>query len=174
MSVLCMVAAKIWRALRARAAWSCLLTVLVAAAAEPATAQNQSRNSSQSPSPEAVSAPSPAAVVLAAGGIERAAALAQPRSAPPSPSTPAAGSGFASAQGQAAGQSSKDAAAAPENAIAGECAELLKMATDLKAAVDKTTKDTLSVPVVRKAGEIEALARKLRSQDKTRHETANQ
>jgi hypothetical protein len=45
---------------------------------------------------------------------------------------------------------------------AGEAAELLKMATSLKAEVDKTTKDTLSVAVVRKAGEIEQLAHKVR------------
>lgn len=47
--------------------------------------------------------------------------------------------------------------------IASECANLLKMATDLKAEVDKTTKDTLSVTVVRKAGEIEQLAHKVRT-----------
>jgi len=36
------------------------------------------------------------------------------------------------------------------------------MATDLKAAVDKTTQDTLSVTVVRKANQIEEFARKVR------------
>ncbi len=48
------------------------------------------------------------------------------------------------------------------NQVADECASLLKLATDLKAEVDKTTKDELSVGVVRKAGEIEQLARKVR------------
>lgn len=47
--------------------------------------------------------------------------------------------------------------------VADEAASLLKMATDLKAAVDKTTKDTLSVGVVRKAGAIEQLAHKVRT-----------
>jgi hypothetical protein len=47
--------------------------------------------------------------------------------------------------------------------IAGECADLLKMATDLKFEVGKTTKDTLSVTVVRKASEIEQLAHKVRT-----------
>ena len=47
--------------------------------------------------------------------------------------------------------------------ITSECADLLKMALDLKAEVDKTTKDTLSVTVVRKASEIEQLARKVRT-----------
>lgn len=46
--------------------------------------------------------------------------------------------------------------------IASECADLLKMATALKTEVDKTTKDTLSVTVVRKAGQIEQLAHKVR------------
>lgn len=47
--------------------------------------------------------------------------------------------------------------------VADEAADLLKMATDLKAAVDKTTKDTLSVGVIRKAGQIEQLAHKVRT-----------
>ena len=47
--------------------------------------------------------------------------------------------------------------------IASQCANLLKLATDLKAEVDKTTKDTLSVTVVRKAREIEQLAHKVRT-----------
>jgi hypothetical protein len=46
-----------------------------------------------------------------------------------------------------------------KRAIANQCADLLKMATDLKAAVDKSSKDTLSVTVVKKAGEIEQMAR---------------
>lgn len=46
---------------------------------------------------------------------------------------------------------------------ASEAADLLKMASALKTEVDKTTKDTLSVTVVRKAGEIEQLAHKVRT-----------
>jgi hypothetical protein len=42
--------------------------------------------------------------------------------------------------------------------IADESAKLLKLAADLKAEVDKTTKDTLSINVIRKADEIEKLA----------------
>jgi hypothetical protein len=42
--------------------------------------------------------------------------------------------------------------------IAEDSAKLLKLATDLKAEVDKTTKDTLSLSVIRKAEEIEKLA----------------
>ena len=47
--------------------------------------------------------------------------------------------------------------------IAEECADLLKLANDLKAEVDKSTKDTLSLSVVRKADQIEQLAHKLRT-----------
>jgi hypothetical protein len=42
--------------------------------------------------------------------------------------------------------------------IADDSAKLLKLATDLKGEVDKTTKDTLSLNVIRKADEIEKLA----------------
>jgi hypothetical protein len=47
--------------------------------------------------------------------------------------------------------------------VAQECADLLKLATDLKAQVEKTRKDELSITVVRKATEIEQMAHKVRS-----------
>jgi hypothetical protein len=47
--------------------------------------------------------------------------------------------------------------------IADEAADLLKLATTLKTEVDKSSKDMLSVTVVRKAGEIEQLAHKART-----------
>jgi type VI protein secretion system component VasF len=50
----------------------------------------------------------------------------------------------------------------PPREIAAESADLLKMATALKSEVDKTTKDQLSITVVRKASEIEQLAHKAR------------
>ena len=50
-----------------------------------------------------------------------------------------------------------------KQAIAKQCADLLAMATELKTEVDKTTKDTLSISVVRKAGEIEQLAHKVKA-----------
>ncbi len=50
-----------------------------------------------------------------------------------------------------------------ETEVAKQCADILKMATELKAEVDKSRKDQLSVPVVRKAGEIEQLAHKVRT-----------
>ena len=42
-------------------------------------------------------------------------------------------------------------------------ANLLKLANTLKAEVDKTTPDTLSLPVIRRADEIEKLAHKMRT-----------
>jgi hypothetical protein len=50
--------------------------------------------------------------------------------------------------------------------IAADSARLVKLATELKAEVDKSNKDTLSVSVIRKAEEIEKLAHSVK--EKTR------
>lgn len=50
----------------------------------------------------------------------------------------------------------------PLKGVAAQCANLLKMATDLKAEVDRTTQDVLSVAVIRDAGQIEQMAKKMR------------
>jgi len=50
--------------------------------------------------------------------------------------------------------------------IADDTAKLLKMAADLKAEVDKTNKDTLSLGVIRKADEIERLAHSVKEKMK--------
>jgi hypothetical protein len=50
--------------------------------------------------------------------------------------------------------------------IAEDSAHLLKLATDLKAEVDKTNKDTLSLIVIRKAEEIERLAHNVKEKMK--------
>ena len=50
--------------------------------------------------------------------------------------------------------------------IADDSAKLLKLATDLKAEVDKTSKDTLSLAVIRKADEIERLAHSVKEKMK--------
>ena len=55
-------------------------------------------------------------------------------------------------------QSFDPANAERKKQIADDSAQLLKLATELKAEVDKTTKDTLSLNVIRKADEIEKLA----------------
>ena len=46
--------------------------------------------------------------------------------------------------------------------MAAQNAALLKMATELKAEVDKSNKDTLSLAVIRKADEIERTARSMK------------
>jgi hypothetical protein len=50
--------------------------------------------------------------------------------------------------------------------IAEDSAKLLKLATDLKAEVDKTNKETLSLAVIRKADEIERLAHNVKEKMK--------
>lgn len=50
--------------------------------------------------------------------------------------------------------------------IADESTQLLAMAVALKAEVDKTTKDTLSLTVIRKADEIEKLAKTVKEKMK--------
>jgi hypothetical protein len=55
-------------------------------------------------------------------------------------------------------QSFEAANAQRKKEINAETAKLLKLATELKADVDKTDKDTLSVGVIRKADAIEKLA----------------
>jgi hypothetical protein len=65
-----------------------------------------------------------------------------------------------------AGKQNPGAGNAERMKIADESAGLLKLATDLKTEVDKTTKDTLSLTVIRKAGEIERMARAMRESTK--------
>jgi cytoskeletal protein RodZ len=103
-------------------------------------------------------------------------APAQP--APDAPSTPAPAQQDATATpAQPAAQPASDAAPTQPRApypgmtpedkrkqqVSQECADLLKLATDLKAQVDKARKDELSVTVVRKAAELEQMAHKIKS-----------
>jgi len=53
-----------------------------------------------------------------------------------------------------------------EDQLAVDSAKLLQLATELKAAVDKSTKDQLSITVIKKADEVEKLARKVREEMK--------
>ncbi|HEX3968689.1 MAG TPA: hypothetical protein VHW70_12035 [Edaphobacter sp.] len=50
--------------------------------------------------------------------------------------------------------------------LVADTEKLLVLATDLKAQVDKSTKDTLSVDVIKKADEIEKLARSVKERMK--------
>jgi nitric oxide reductase activation protein len=50
--------------------------------------------------------------------------------------------------------------------LVADTEKLLALATDLKAQVDKSTKDTLSVDVIKKADEIEKLAHSVKERMK--------
>jgi hypothetical protein len=63
-------------------------------------------------------------------------------------------------QGLLAGDSSR------KKQLADESTELLAMALALKAEVDKTTKDTLSLNVIKKADQIEKLAKSVKEKMK--------
>ena len=68
---------------------------------------------------------------------------------------------------QQKGQENFEAAnAARKKQISEDSAKLLKLATDLKAEVDKTNQDTLSLSVIRKADAIEKLARDVKEKMK--------
>jgi hypothetical protein len=96
-----------------------------------------------------------------------------PRGDAQSPASPAAASSVPGAQAQAvqtgaqAKQPGGNGAAEGRNQqIAGDCANLLRLAAALKNEVDRTTKDELSVTVIRRAGEIEQLAHKVKDEMK--------
>jgi hypothetical protein len=57
--------------------------------------------------------------------------------------------------------------------IGEDSARLLKLATDLKVEVDKTSKDTLSLGVIRKADEIERLAHSVKEKMKLTMSASN-
>lgn len=78
-----------------------------------------------------------------------------------------------SAGDQIAMREQETKAAAPDDAntqrkrqITDDTAKLLKLAGDLKAEVDKSSQDTLSLRVIRKADEIEKLAHSVRDRMK--------
>jgi hypothetical protein len=53
-----------------------------------------------------------------------------------------------------------------EKQLAEDTAKLLALANELKAEMDKSTKDTLSLSVIKKAEEVEKLAHKVRDEMK--------
>jgi len=63
-------------------------------------------------------------------------------------------------------QNFENANALRRKLLADESAELLTLAGDLKKEMDKTDKDTLSLQVIRKADEIEKLARDVKAKMK--------
>jgi hypothetical protein len=67
---------------------------------------------------------------------------------------------------QAEQQNYEAANAERKKQIAADSAKLLKLATDLKAEVDQSNKDMLSLNVIRKAEEIEKLAHNVKEKMK--------
>jgi len=55
---------------------------------------------------------------------------------------------------------------ARKNQLAVDTANLLQLANELKAEMDKSTKDTLSLGVIKKAEQVEKLAHKVRDEVK--------
>jgi FtsZ-binding cell division protein ZapB len=53
-----------------------------------------------------------------------------------------------------------------KNQLAVDTAKLLQLANELKAEMDKSSKDTLSVNVIKKADQVEKLAHKVREEMK--------
>jgi type VI protein secretion system component VasF len=82
---------------------------------------------------------------------------------PPGAKAAAPATGTAPTAQSAPQQAGPNASESSTPEVAKQCAQLLELATDLKAAVDKTSASTLSVTVVRKASEIEQFAHKVRN-----------
>ena len=72
----------------------------------------------------------------------------------------------------AAGARTPEVSSQRPKQVSAESSQLLAMAVALKAEVDKTNKDTLSVAVIRKADEIEKLAKTVKDKMK-QHPVAN-
>ncbi len=123
---------------------------------------------------QSASTQSEAAQAEASAAQPKAAVETKPAESKQGETTAGASNGQAPSQDQAAKPEVKAAAAGAGQADAGlanvgqseildETANLLKLANTLKAEVDKTTQDTLSLAVIREAGEIEKLAHKMRT-----------
>jgi len=119
--------------------WICALAGLAAVALVPVAGEGLLLGKSQSPQENA-----------AAPATGAPSEIGDRQAAKPNPETPITERPKTEKMDQAAEQS----------------AELLKLATDLKAEVDKTTKDELSLAVIRKASELERLAHNLREKSK--------
>ena len=108
------------------------------------------------------------AAVLASGQQSSPPGQPQPtagQQAPdPGPSRP--GAGATPLAIPAASRTPESANAERRRELADDAARLLSLATGLKAEVDKTDKDTLSLAVIRKADEIEKLARTVKEKMK--------
>jgi len=106
-----------------------------------------------------------AALLAAFSGLSLLAAVAAPQ-------TPAKQDQAASAPEKTPEQSADKQQPVPtkvemqQKQLAEDTAKLLQLANELKADMDKTTKDTLSLTVVKKAEQVEKLAHKVREEMK--------
>jgi hypothetical protein len=125
---------------RTRTLWMCVLAGLAIAAFAPVAGQGMLQSNPPSPPDAGHAPPASAPVVSDARG--------DPKDAP------------------AAQQSVPDPNAEAKKQIADESARLLKLATDLNAEVNKSTQDTLSLAVIRKAAELERLAHDVKEKSK--------
>jgi sRNA-binding protein len=105
------------------------------------------------------------AVLAVVTGGGRLASRAQ-SPAPPAAASASFGAGAQAPEPQPSSQSGNASEAEQKKQIAVDSANLLKMAIVLKVEVGKTTKDTLSVTVIRKADAIEQLARRMKAEMK--------
>jgi hypothetical protein len=109
---------------------------------------------------------------VAQDGHPTAAPAAQPSTAPQTQSTPSANAklqGGPPSTPQASESGSRLQAPADDQRrkqISVDSTQLLAMAVDLKAEVDRTNKDTLSINVIRKADAIEKLAKTVKEKIK--------
>lgn len=140
-------------------------TVSPPATAQPSSAQQPSsgpmvmgQDPDSMPDTGGAPAASPAAPQAPAAVVP---VSSQPAAAPLPPAAAASAVPMGAAAEPVAANAGGDAA---RQQINDECASLLKMANDLKAAVDKTTKDVLSVAVVRQANQIETLAHRVKDE----------
>ena len=72
----------------------------------------------------------------------------------------------ASATKEVVADTAKAPLTAQEKQLADDTAKLLALANDLKTELDKSNKDTLSLSVIKKAQQVEKLARRVRDEMK--------
>jgi hypothetical protein len=137
----------------------CALFALAAFAGSPARSRAQSAQPQQSPPPPPAAQQATPAPAQPAPDAQSSPAPA-PQDATATSAQPATAADPAQARPPYPGMTPEEKR---KQQVTDECADLLKLATDLKAQVDKTRKDELSVAVVRKASELEQMAHKVRS-----------
>ena len=101
-------------------------------------------------------------ITIAAAGVVMCATFF----AAPAPATPQVESRQDPAQKEMQDRMTREANKKRQQDIRDDTDKLFQLATELKAAVDKTNENLLSLEVVRKADEVEKLARKVKEKMK--------